>query len=114
MWGVSLRGTIKLNREFKFAYRRGEKYVSRSVVMHHFKNKTDENKIGITVSTALGCAVVRNRVKRYIREAFKDYKARIYTGYNIVFVARTRCAYSDFWEIKSSIDECMENSGLIK
>ncbi len=113
MWGVSLRGTIKLNREFKFAYRRGEKYVSRSVVMHHFKNKTDENKIGITVSTALGCAVVRNRVKRYIREAFKDYKARIDTGYNIVFVARSRCAYADYKEIKASIDECMENSGLI-
>lgn len=109
-----MKGTIKLNKEFKFAYRRGTKYVSRSVVMHHYKNKTDKNKIGITVSTALGCAVVRNRVKRYIREAFKDYKAKIYEGYNIVFVARTRCAYVSFQEIKSSVDECMENSGLIK
>ena len=109
-----MKGTIKLNKEFKFAYRRGHKYVSRSVVMHHYKNNTDHNKIGITVSTALGCAVVRNRVKRYIREAFKDYKAKIKVGYNIVFVARTRCAYSDFRDIKLSMDECMENSGLIK
>ena len=108
-----MKGTIKLNKEFRFAYRRGKKYVSRSVVMHHYSNKTKSNKIGITVSTSVGGAVVRNRIKRYIREAFKDYKARIDTGYNIVFVARSRCAYADYKEIKASIDECMENSGLI-
>ena len=108
-----MKGTIKLNREFRYAYRKGKKVVSDLVILHYYANRTNENKLGITVSTSIGNAVTRNRVKRYMREAFRIYKDRIKTGYNIVIVARNKTAYSNFDSIKFCMKECIENSGLM-
>lgn len=55
------------------------------------KNKQRENRIGITTSKKIGCAVHRNRARRIIKQAFheilEENKIKI-TGYDLVFVAR--------------------------
>lgn len=56
------------------------------------KNKQRENRIGITTSKKIGCAVHRNRARRIIKQAFheilEENKIKI-TGYDLVFVARS-------------------------
>ena len=110
---VLLKNTIKENRDFRFAYKRGKKIVTPYIVMHYYKNRTDTTKIGITVSTSVGKAHVRNHIKRLVREAFYVYSKEIKCGYNIVWVSRSKTAYASFDDVKKSVFTCLSNAGLL-
>ncbi len=107
-----MKGTIKLNREFVYAYKCSKKVVTPILVMHYYRNRTDETKYGITVSKAIGKAHLRNRAKRLIREAFYLERKNILSGYNIVFVARIKIDSANFEDVKKAVNFCIEKSGL--
>lgn len=107
-----MKGTIKLNREFRYAYNRGKKVVTPYIVMHYAKNRYSATKYGITVSTIVGKAHIRNRIKRLIREAYKDEKNFIKQGYNIIWVARSRCAFASLSDVKAAMSVCLAKAGL--
>ena len=109
-----VKNTIKENRDFRFAYKKGKKIVTPYIVMHYYKNRTDQTKIGITVSTSVGKAVVRNRIKRLVREAFLPYRHITKKGYNIIWVSRSKTAVSSFEDVRKSVFSCLTESGLLK
>ena len=98
-----MKGTVKLNREFRYAYKRGKKVVSSYIVLHYVKNNKPYNKLGITVAK-LPSAVVRNRAKRLIRESYRKHFADVAGGHNIIIVARSRMAHATL----ADVDKCME------
>lgn len=63
--------TVKKNYEFRRMYAKGKSGVSSCLVVYYRKNRLGHNRLGVTVSTKLGHAVVRNRVRRRIREIFR-------------------------------------------
>ena len=83
---------IKENYEFRRLYRRGTSAASPFLVVYAMKNRRQFNRIGLTVSPKLGGAVVRNRIKRLLREAYRLHENEIITGYDFVLVARSRMA----------------------
>ena len=83
-----MKNTIKENRDFVYAYRKGKKFVSPYFIVYATGNKLSVNKLGITVSKAIGKAHSRNRAKRLIREAYRLCNFSSLIGYNIVVVAR--------------------------
>ena len=54
---------LKLNSEFRRIYGRGKAFVNPAFVAYAFKGKTDNIRLGITVSKKIGGAVERNRAK---------------------------------------------------
>ena len=108
-----MKNTVKLNREFRFAYRKGAKVVTDHIVFYWYKNRQSLNKLGITVSANLGKAVCRNRIKRLIRAAYSTRKDELKPGYNIIIVARSRCTDAAFADIKKALDYCIRKSELI-
>ncbi len=108
-----MKNTVKLNREFRYAYKKGAKIVTDTIVFHWYKNRQSSNKLGLTVSTSLGKAVVRNRVKRLIRAAYSARKDELKKGYNIIIVARNKAAYVPYARIKEAMDYCIRKSDLI-
>lgn len=107
-----MKGTVKLNREFVYAYKKGKKVVSDCIVFHYYRNRTDKNKLGITVSKSIGKANVRNRAKRLIREAFRSCAPQTKTGYNIIISARSKMAYVPYKKVLSAMRYCIEKSEL--
>lgn len=61
--------------DFKRVYAQGKKVVGRYLIIHALPNPLGHPRLGITVTKKSGKAVVRNRWKRFIREAFRRNKA---------------------------------------
>ena len=88
--------SLKENRVFRRLYAKGKSAVGPAMVLYCRKNGGKENRLGFTVGTKLGCAVVRNRVRRRLREIYRLNAPRPRQGYDLVIVARSRavgCAY---------------------
>ena len=80
------------NREFSPVYRSGKRAADLCFVLYFLENGTDSNRLGITVSKKIGNSVVRSRVKRIIREAYRLHEQDLLTGLDIVIVARPDAA----------------------
>ena len=107
-----MKGTVKLNREFTYAYREGKKIVTDCIVFHYYKNRTDSVRLGITVSKTVGKAHDRNRAKRLIRAAFRECMPDLKYGYNVIIAARSRLAHEPYEKVRSAMKYCIEKSDL--
>lgn len=74
---------------------RGEKSRDRFFVCHVLLADTSETRLGLVVSRKVGKAVVRNRIKRHIREFFRLNRARLAPGLQVVVVAGVSSATLD-------------------
>ena len=108
-----MKGTVKLNWEFVYAYRKGKKIVSDCMVFHYYKNRTATNRLGITVSKAVGKAHDRNRAKRLIRAAYRECMPKTGTGYNVIIAARSKMSYVPYEKVVSAMRYCIEKSELV-
>ena len=90
--------SLKENRVFRRLYAKGRSAVSPTMVLYCRKNGRRENRLGLTTGTKLGHAVVRNRVRRRLREIYRLQEHRLSPGYDIVVVARVRAVYSRYAE----------------
>ena len=105
--------SIKENSDFKRLYYRGKSVVKKNVVLYYRKNKLNQNRLGITVSSKIGCAVVRNRVRRLLKENYRTIQG-LSEGYDIVLVARPRINCADFNEIGRDLRNALYESGILK
>lgn len=92
--------SLKENRVFRRLYAKGRSAVSPTMVLYCRKNGRRENRLGLTTGTKLGHAVVRNRVRRRLREIYRLQEHRLSPGYDIVVVARVRAVYSRYAELE--------------
>lgn len=111
--------SLKYNRDFKWLYNRGNSIAAGFLVIYYRKTgkikgvSSGVNRLGITVSTKLGKAVTRNRVRRLIKECYRLREAEMDRGYSIVIVARTRAAQCTFTQISRDMSFLLKKSGII-
>jgi ribonuclease P protein component len=94
--------TLKENHEFRRMYQKGKSAVGGGMVLYCRKNKLGHNRLGLTASTKLGHAVVRNRARRRLREVYRLHLGELRTGYDIVLVARSRTVNCSWKELNST------------
>ena len=98
------------NYEFQRLYRKGKSSVKPTMVVYIGKGIRQNVRLGITASKKLGCAVIRNRAKRRIREIFRILLPQLRDGIDVCVVARGRLIDSDFEvllkDFKSALSEC--------
>jgi len=68
--GAQGRGRLTRSAEFDAVYRRGRSAASRHLVVYAFPSELNDVRLGVAVSRKVGNAVVRNKLKRQLREAF--------------------------------------------
>ena len=104
---------LKLNHVFRRLYST-KGYANSMLVLYARKNRTEQNRVGITVGKKLGHAVVRNRVRRRLREVVRLNAGSVKTGYDIVIVARTRCINAKFSHIEQDYLAACRKLGLMR
>ena len=88
--------SLKENAVFRRLYHRGNSAGSRYLVVYCRPNGTKASRLGFTVSTKLGHAVVRNRIRRRLREIYRLVEPDLKPGYDIVVVARSAAIDGEF------------------
>ena len=105
--------TVKENYEFRRIYRKGRSAVSPCLVVYCQKNRRGQSRLGVTVSTKLGHAVVRNRVRRRLREIYRLNREKMPAGYDIIIVARVRAAETPYRKLERHYLRCLSELGLL-
>ena len=95
--------TLKKNIDFQKVYKSGKSYANKYLVMYVLENGTDITRIGISVSKKVGNSIVRHRLARLIREAFRLSTDCIPDGYDYIVVARAGLKDKGFFETKESM-----------
>ena len=110
---MKVRGTLKKNSDFRRLYAKGKSAVTPYLVVYTRPNRLGENRLGYTVSVKLGHAVVRNRVRRRLREIYRLNAPRLKQGYDIVIVARSRAVGSEYRKLNAAFLRACESLGLM-
>lgn len=80
--------SLKKNTDFKAVYRKHRSKADKYFVVYILENKLEINRLGISVSKKVGNSVVRHRLARLIREAYRLHEDKFNSGLDIVVVAR--------------------------
>ena len=95
--------TLKKNSEFKSVYQAKHSYANKYIIMYILQNGTDTNRLGVSVSKKVGNSIVRHRLARLIREAFRLNVTQVAPGYDVVVIARAGLKGKGYKETESAM-----------
>ena len=110
---MKFSSALKLNHIFRRLYATTG-HANGYLVLYARKNRMNTNRVGVTVGKKLGHAVVRNRVRRRLREVYRLNEERFAPGWDIVVVARSRCISADFGKLTQAYLSLAEKAGILR
>lgn len=103
--------TIKKRSDFLLAAASGKKFITNSLILQMVKRSaahptTPETvRIGYTVTKKMGNAVIRNRIKRRLRESARLISAKHgQSGYDYVIVSRHKALTCNFSDLQRDME----------
>lgn len=109
---MKFSSALKLNHIFRRLYAT-QGFANSCLVLYARPNRLSGNRVGITVSKKLGGAVVRNRVRRRIREVYRLHEDQFTVGWDIVVVARSRSIIASFEKLTQAYLSLAHKAGLL-
>jgi ribonuclease P protein component len=88
---------------FRLVYQDGQSWLHRLLVLRALQNGLPHSRFGFVVGKRIGKAVVRNRVKRLMREAMRARAAEVPRGLDVVLIARAPIATASFQEVGGAL-----------
>lgn len=97
--------------QYALVHRRGRPWAGNLVMMKLLPNGLSLSRYGFVVSKRVGKAVVRNRVKRLLREVLRQTLLK--PGWDIVFIARPQAATANFADLRSLVLSLLARAQLL-
>lgn len=102
---------LKKQKDFDLVFNKGKRIYTKTLTLIVLEKK-ESLKFGISLSKKHGKAVIRNRIKRLIRAAFKCYEKCVENSYYIVILPKIAEKY-DFWQFKNDIEFALKKGKII-
>ena len=106
--------SLKESHLFRRLYHKGRSAANGYLVLYCRRNGSQGNRIGLTVSRKLGHAVVRNRVRRRLREIYRLHEASFLPGWDVVVVARSRAVTASYRSLERAYLSLARKLGLLQ
>ena len=104
-------GYLTRSEQYSRAYTRGKSHASSIVVVKSLASGLDYPRFGLVVSKKVGNAVVRNHVRRVLREIVRQMPVE--TGYDTVIIARPAITRADFSLLKQNVEALFKKAALL-
>lgn len=105
--------TLKKNYEFRRLYNKGKSAPTPYLVVYARRTGRPGNRVGITVSNKIGKAVVRNRVRRRLREIYRLHEAEVFRGTDLVIVARGKSVDAEYLQLEKAFLKACKQLGIL-
>lgn len=93
---------------------RGQARRSNGVVVHWTANGREGNRYGLVAKSTLGGAVVRNRVRRWMRALLQAWATGLAAGYDLIIVARDVDAGRSFADFQTHLSSALVKAELLE
>jgi ribonuclease P protein component len=105
---------LKRSRDFSRVRRHGRSSSSALAALYVLPTRSDELRVGFSVSKRVGKATVRNRVKRLFREAARHELPRVRRGQDLVFIARPPAAGASYGDVAAAVESLLARAGALR
>ncbi len=105
---------LRKNMEFKRVYNGGKSYWNRNLILYVRKNDLQNSRIGITITKKIGNAVVRNRIRRRIKEIIRLKLGNIKSGYDLILIPKKNVGDISYKDLESAMIHIMRISKIVK
>jgi ribonuclease P protein component len=106
---------IKKNQEFQDAFKNGRSFANRQFIVYALKKEGQPYfRIGLSVSKKIGNAVMRNQIKRYVRQSVLELMDQLLPENDYVIIARKPVAEMDFSEVKKSLTHVLKVGKVLR
>jgi ribonuclease P protein component len=104
---------LRRRSDFSRVYAKGRSYAADLIVMYVLPTKQSSVRVGFSVSSKVGEAVVRNRTRRLLREATKEFLPQISSIYDLVIVARAKSAGATLSELTDALENVFRRARIV-
>lgn len=105
---------LRNNMEFRKVYDKGKNFWNRNLVLFVKKNNLGYTRVGYTVTKKIGNSVVRNRIRRQMKEIYRLNFNRIEKNYDLIFIPKQNVVDISFEELESAMLHILKLSKIIK
>ncbi|MEX1194307.1 MAG: ribonuclease P protein component [Dehalococcoidia bacterium] len=102
---------LRRRKDFDAVFSKGRTWSNDLLVLRILPNDCDHNRFGFVTSKRLGKAVVRNRVRRRLREIVRV--APTNPGFDCVLSAKTKAADAEFARLRSAASSLLKRAGVL-
>lgn len=108
-----IKKKLSKTSEFKKVFLKGRRSEGKNAVIFILKNEYSLNRLGVIVKKEIGKAVVRNKVKRRLKEAGRLMGKKLFLGYDIIILAKKNIEKASYFEICHDLESLFNKEKLI-
>ena len=104
----SARDRLKKRNEYRQVQLTGRRIHTPNFLIVVKPNTSDTTRLGITVTTKVGNAVQRNRIKRVVRDVFRRNRQLFPASHDVVFIAKRGIGELSYASVLTEVERCAE------
>lgn len=104
---------LRPRSSFQHVYHQGKSAANRLLVVYvgAGPEKASPPQVAVVAGKRLGNAVIRNRVRRQLREIVRSVRGRLRPGLRVIVVARKGALEAGYWQLRKASEELLQTVG---